>query len=142
MQRRQADDDPPDTRPHAQGPATGPGTPLAYPHAGGLMFVKVFNLKFANITDAKIAAAYISEQMAICIEDYDMHSMTVLMCKDGNVSITAKFDSNNDLQHFIREKCGFINDLRHSLLFKMDHYSAVAVFNFERDDAGRGATRH
>ncbi|MBU9696698.1 hypothetical protein GU927_002450 [Rhodobacteraceae bacterium HSP-20] len=106
------------------------------------MFVKVFNLKFANITDAKIAAAYISEQLAGCIAEYDLHSMTVLMCKDGNVSITAKFDNNADLQHFIREKCDFINDLRHSLLFKMDHYSAVAVFNFERDDQGRAATRH
>lgn len=29
------------------------------------MFVKNFNLKFANITDAKIAAADISEQMVI-----------------------------------------------------------------------------
>lgn len=70
-----------------------------------------------------------------------MHSMTVLMCGGGNVSIPAKFDNNNDLPHLIREKCGFINDLRQSLRFKMVHSSAVAVFNFERDDGGRGATR-
>jgi hypothetical protein len=141
MQRRPAHDDRPDTSPTAEGPAFGPRAQHILVPPRRLMFVKVFNLKFANITDAKIAAAYISEQMAICIEAYDMHSMTVLMCKDGNVSVTAKFDTNTDLQHFIREKCGFIDDLRHSLLFKMDHYSAVAVFNFERDEA-RGGTRH
>lgn len=106
------------------------------------MFVKVFNLKFANLTDAKIAAAYISEQLSACIADYDLHSMTVLMCREGNVSITAKFHSNNDLQSFIRDKCDFIADLRHSLLFKMDHYSAVAVFNFERDEALRSTRQH
>lgn len=106
------------------------------------MFVKVFNLKFANLTDAKIAAAYISEQLSACIAEYDLHSMTVLMCREGNVSITAKFHSNADLQSFIRDKCDFIADLRHSLLFKMDHYSAVAVFNFERDEALRAARHH
>ncbi|OUD09050.1 hypothetical protein BVC71_10070 [Marivivens niveibacter] len=97
------------------------------------MFTKVYNLKFPGIEEAKIAVSFLSEEIGGSIADANISNLSILLDKEGQVSVSVRFDSASEMKKFCAAKGEVFDGLRKSFTLKLQEMSAVAVFNYDRE---------
>ena len=97
------------------------------------MYAKIYNLKFLNPTDAKIASSYFAEQLSKFIRVCNMQSINISLGACGSMSITAKFDSSSDLKSFEKKSKIVFDDINKSFNYKLTNYSGVYIYTYEAE---------
>ena len=92
------------------------------------MYAKVFNLKFVEPTDAKVASSYFAENLAKFIRPCNVQSINISLGRCGSLTITVKFDSGSDLKTF------------ESFNFIQTNYAGVYIFTFEAENSATEIT--
>ena len=64
------------------------------------MYAKVYNLKFAGLSEAKVAATFCSENLGKKIVAFNIRSLNISIGQCGSVSISLKFETGGDLKKF------------------------------------------
>lgn len=96
------------------------------------MYSKLYTLKFGSQINAKIAAAYITEELGGGLADDEIAALEVAVDTEGTVVLNVRFDSPADLKKFVRRRETFIEDLRESFPFKADKFQTVTIFDYKR----------
>ena len=90
------------------------------------MYAKIYNLKFVNPTDAKVASSYFAENLAKFIRPCNMQSINISLGPCGSLSITAKFDSGTGWPSFSEALPGaFKTKIDYSFGIKRVEYHCV-----------------
>jgi|TARA_B110000093_G_C12545938_1_gene235779 hypothetical protein len=106
------------------------------------MYAKVYNLKFLNPTDAKIASSYFAEQLSKFIRICNMQSINVSLGACGSMSITAKFETSSDLKTFESKSKAAFEDISKSFNYKVNNYSGVYVYTYEAESSSTEIALH
>lgn len=101
------------------------------------MFTKVYHLEFDSSAEAKVAVYQIAEEIGGRFDDLDCSNMNINLSQDGAVNITVVFSTRRAMDNFDREERDFIENLKQSFWCRMEEYSAVSLFNMERDTPAR-----
>ena len=64
------------------------------------MFARIFEYKFTNLDQAKIAANHLSMELGDKIEKFNINSFSITIGKCASISIVCKFENNSDMQNF------------------------------------------
>jgi hypothetical protein len=78
------------------------------------MFARIFEYKFNNLEQAKVAANHCSMELGDKIDKFNIQSLSITIGKCASLSIVAKFDNNNDLK-----------SLKNSLLHFFSNYENI-----------------
>ncbi len=97
------------------------------------MYAKVYQYKFPGVSEAKVAASFCSDALGKKIVDFDFHGLTVMIGKDGDLSIIIKFEEIDALKKYESISGTFINDLKKSFVFKENQYAGIYVYNYEKE---------
>ena len=97
------------------------------------MYAKVYQYKFPGVSEAKVAASFCSDALGKKIVDFDFHGLTVMIGKDGDLSIFIKFDTIDRLKKYETESDAFIKELKQTFVFKENQYAGVFVYNYEAE---------
>lgn len=97
------------------------------------MYTKIYHMKFATMAEAKVAVSYLTEEIGGSIAEIDCASLNINLAQDGTVNITTVFDTPKAMKAFDDQNKAFIENLKATFLCRMQDYSAVSVFNFERE---------
>ena len=92
------------------------------------MFARIFEYKFNNLEQAKVAANHCSMELGDKIDKFNIQSLSITIGKCTGLSIVAKFDNNNDLQKFA---IALLQQLRKIFTFKEGGFPGVTIFNYE-----------
>ena len=76
------------------------------------MFARIFEYKFTNLDQAKIAANHCSMELGDKIDKFNIQSLSITIGKCASLSIVAKFENNSDLQQFEKYASNLIDQLR------------------------------
>ena len=104
------------------------------------MYAKVFNLKFVEPTDAKVASSSFAENLAKLIRPCNMQSMNISLGRCGSLTITLKFDSGSDLKTFESRSKAVFDDIRSSFNFIQTNYAGVYIYTFEAENSATEIT--
>ena len=77
------------------------------------MFARIFEYKFTNLDQAKIAANHCSMELGDKIDKFNIQSLNHWYC--ASLSIVAKFENNSDLQQFEKYASNLIDNLERLL---------------------------
>jgi hypothetical protein len=97
------------------------------------MYAKVYNLKFAGLSEAKVAATFCSENLGKKIVSFNIRSLNISIGKCGSLAISLKFESGSDLKKFEEQSCTFFTELRESFVYKESNFSGIFVYNYESE---------
>ncbi|MGI9398158.1 MAG: hypothetical protein ACR2OQ_02495, partial [Paracoccaceae bacterium] len=97
------------------------------------MYSSQLQLKFSNVSEAKIAAQSLCELLKSRISVFDFHGLHVTVGKDGDLSISVRFQDVKAMNAFEQDIPKFIEDIRQAFLFKFTKFTGVCVFSFERE---------
>jgi len=98
------------------------------------MYSKVYTLKFPSLEAAKIGVGHLSQELGGSIADSNIVSLSILLHKDGNVTLLARFETLQDMQEFERFQKTILQTLESVFnLREIVQRSAVAVFVFDRE---------
>ena len=95
------------------------------------MLSKTYHLKFPSLDAAQIAAPFITETMGNAIPECRVSGLTILIGKEGDISVNLFFPSIEDLKTFERKHGGFIDTMKKTFLFRSTGFEGVCIFNFE-----------
>ena len=102
------------------------------------MLSKTYHLKFPDLDSAQIAAPFVTETLGNAIPGSKISGLTVLISKEGDISVNLFFPSIGDLKTFEKEHGGFVDTMKKTFLFKSTGFDGVCIYNFdatEEDDA-------
>lgn len=97
------------------------------------MFTKIYTLKFPSVNEAKIAVSYLSEEIGGSIAECNIASLSILLDKEGTITLMVRFDTMQEMQVFSSRKSKAMNDLKSSFPIRTTESAAVAVFTFDRE---------
>lgn len=100
----------------------------------GSMLSKTYHLKFPNLDAAQIAAPFVVEALGNAITSCPISGLTVLISKEGDISINVFFPTVADLKTFEKNHGGFLDTMKKTFLFKSTGFDGVCIFAFESDD--------
>tara|TARA_B100000886_G_scaffold331171_1_gene282413 strand:+ start:624 stop:944 length:321 start_codon:yes stop_codon:yes gene_type:complete len=95
------------------------------------MFARIFEYKFNNLDQAKVAANHCSMELGDKIDKFNIQSLSITIGKCASLSIVAKFDNNSDLQKFEKFALSLLQQLRKTFTFKEGGFPGVTIFNYE-----------
>lgn len=98
------------------------------------MLSKTYHLKFPSLDAAQIAAPYITETLGNAIPECRLSGMTILIGKEGDISVNLFFPSIADMKGFDKKHGGFIDQMKKTFLFRSTGFEGVCIFNFEGND--------
>lgn len=99
------------------------------------MFARIFEYKFTNLDQAKIAASHCSMELGDKIDKFNIQSLSITIGKCASLSIVAKFENNSDLQQFEKYASNLIDQLRKTFTFREGGFPGVMIFNYEGEAA-------
>lgn len=103
--------------------------------AGDTMLSKTYHLKFPDLDSAQIAAPFVTETLVNAIPECKISGLTVLISKDGDISVNLFFPAVADLKAFEKSHGGFVDTMKKTFLFKSTGFEGVCIFNFDANDA-------
>lgn len=95
------------------------------------MLSRTYHLKFPSLDAAQIAAPFITETLGNAIPECRLSGLTVLIGKEGDISVNLFFPSVADLKSFEKKHGGFIDTMKKTFLFRSTGFDGVCIFNFE-----------
>lgn len=95
------------------------------------MLSKTYHLKFPSLDAAQIAAPFITETLGNAIPECRISGLTVLIGKEGDISVNLFFPTVADLKAFEKKHGGFIDTMKKTFLFRSSGFEGVCIFNFE-----------
>lgn len=95
------------------------------------MLSRTYHLKFPSLDAAQIAAPFITETLGNAIPECRLEGLTVLIGKEGDISVNLFFPTVNDLKAFEKKHGGFIDTMKKTFLFRSTGFDGVCIFNFE-----------
>lgn len=98
------------------------------------MLSKTYHLKFPSLDAAQIAAPFITEILGNAIPECRISGLTVMIGKEGDISVNLFFPQIADLKTFERKHGGFINTMKKTFLFRSVGFDGVCIFNFDAKD--------
>jgi len=99
------------------------------------MLSKTYHLKFPDLDAAQIAAPFVTETLGNAIPSCNMTGLTILIGKEGDISVNVFFASTADLKAFEKDYGGFIETMKKTFLFKSTGFEGVCIFSFDsRED--------
>jgi hypothetical protein len=104
------------------------------------MYAKVYNLKFVNPTDAKIASSFFAENLAKFIRSCNMQSINVSLGPCGSLAISTKFESSMDLKNFEAKSRSVFDDIKKSFNYIQTNFSGVYIYTYEAESASTEIT--
>ncbi|MAY33775.1 MAG: hypothetical protein CMM86_14345 [Rhodovulum sp.] len=101
------------------------------------MLSKTYHLKFPNLDAAQIAAPFVTETLGGAIPECKLSGLTILISKEGDISVNVFFGSMADLKNFEKTHGTFVETMKKTFLFKSTGFDGVCIFNFDasEDDA-------
>ena len=99
------------------------------------MYTKLYTLRFPSLTEAKVAVAFLSEEIGNAIADHDIASANILLEKEGSITVMVRFDTMDEMKSFTRRKSQTLDSLKKSFPLRLTETASVAVFTFEREAA-------
>ena len=64
------------------------------------MYAKIYQYKFANVNEAKVAAAFCSDNLGGKIAEYKFQAINIAIGKGGDLSILIKFENIDKLKKY------------------------------------------
>ena len=95
------------------------------------MLSKTYHLKFPSLDAAQIAAPFITEILGNAIPECHVSGLTVMIGKEGDISVNLFFPSIGDLKTFEKKHGGFIETMKKTFLFRSTGFDGVCIFNFD-----------
>ena len=97
------------------------------------MFSTQLQLKFASVSEAKIAAQSMCELLKGRITIFDFHGLHVTIGKEGELAVNVRFEDVAAMAHFEKELPTLLEDINQAFIFKQSRFSGVCVLAFERE---------
>ena len=97
------------------------------------MFSTQLQLKFASISEAKIAAQSLCELLKGRISIFDFHGLHVTIGKEGELAVNVRFEEVAAMTRFEKELPALLEDIKQAFVFKQNRFSGVCVLSFERE---------
>ena len=97
------------------------------------MFSTQLQLKFASVSEAKIAAQSLSELLKGRISVFDFHGLHVTIGKEGELAVNVRFEEVASMTRFEHELPALLEDITQAFIFKQSRFSGVCVLAFERE---------
>ena len=97
------------------------------------MFSTQLQLKFASISEAKIAAQSLCELLKSRITAFNLQGVQVTVGKSGDLAISVRFDEVESMIKFEDDVPTILEDIRNAFVFKSSRFSGVCVLSFERE---------
>jgi hypothetical protein len=95
------------------------------------MLSKTYHLKFPSLDAAQIAAPFVTESIGNAIPECNMSGLTVLISKEGDISVNVFFPSAAELKNFEKNHGGFVEAMKSTFLFRSTGFDGVCIFNFD-----------
>ena len=99
------------------------------------MFARIFEYKFTNLDQAKIAANHLSMELGDKIEKFNINSLSITIGKCASISIVCKFENNSDMQNFEQFCSTLRKQMEQTFTFKSSGFPGVTIFNYESEAA-------
>lgn len=99
------------------------------------MLSKTYHLKFPSLDAAQIAAPFVTETLGGAIPECRLSGLTVLISKEGDISVNVFFPSVADLKNFEKKHGGFVDTMKKTFLFRSTGFDGVCIFNFDGNPA-------
>ena len=97
------------------------------------MYAKIYNYKFQELSEAKVAATFCSEALGKKIVKFNIRSLNISIGQCGSVAINLKFESSQDLKNFEDNSQDFFSDLKQTFVYKESNFSGVYIYNYESE---------
>ena len=97
------------------------------------MFSTQLQLKFASVSEAKIAAQSLCDLLKGRISVFDFHGLHVTIGKAGELAVNVRFEEVAAMTRFELELPGLLEDINQAFIFKQSRFSGVCVLAFERE---------
>ena len=97
------------------------------------MFARIFEYRFTNLDQAKIAANHCSKEIGDQIDTLNIQSLSITIGKCASLSIVAKFETNQELKSFEAYAKNIILQLRKTFDFKEGGFPGVMIYNYESE---------
>ncbi|KRP16861.1 MAG: hypothetical protein ABR97_11535 [Rhodobacter sp. BACL10 MAG-120419-bin15] len=97
------------------------------------MFARIFEYRFINLDQAKIAANHCSKELGDKINVLNIQSLSITIGKCASLSIIVKFANNQDLKLFEDFANQLVVQLRQSFAFKEGGFPGVMIYNYESE---------
>ena len=97
------------------------------------MYAKVYSLKFAGLSEAKVAATFCSETLGKKIVNFNIRSLNISIGKCGSLSISLKFETSIDLKRFEEHSASFFSELKDTFVYKETNFSGIFVYNYDSE---------
>lgn len=97
------------------------------------MFGKVLNFRFSNLSEAKLAASFCSENFGSKISEYEIIGLNIIISQSGDLNISFKFNNSDSLIKFEEDYISIISDLKQSLTFKENNFVGVCAYTYEKE---------
>jgi hypothetical protein len=97
------------------------------------MLAKIYQLRFADVNQARYAATYISEGTGGLISEFNVCGLTVLLRKEGAVQVIARFDNQVDFLRLQANRPKIMGDIQKRFPCVIEDIAAVTVYSYERE---------
>ena len=91
------------------------------------MFAVVLQYKLPSIAEAKMASANLSEALGGKIATFDIHGLNIMLGKDGEVSVTIRFEEAKMLRKFKDNMDMLLEDIKAAFVFKENKFFGVSI---------------
>lgn len=98
------------------------------------MLSKTYHLKFPTLDAAQIAAPFVTETLGGAIPDCKLSGLTILISKEGDISVNIFFPSMAELKGFEKKHGTFVETMKKTFLFKSTGFDGVCIFNFDASE--------
>jgi hypothetical protein len=99
------------------------------------MFARIFEYKFTNLDQAKIAANHLSMELGDKIEKFNINSLSITIGKCASISIVCKLENNSDMQNFEQFASSLLKQMKQTFTFKSSGFPGLTIFNYESEAA-------
>lgn len=99
------------------------------------MFYRIYAIKLGSQPTTKLAAAFFTEALEKDGDRLPMVSAEILFDAEGSMILQVGCTSLSDMNKFTRYGDALIEQLRHSFTCKVEKYSTISVFKYERQNA-------
>ena len=97
------------------------------------MFARIFEYKFTNLDQAKIAANHLSMELGDKIEKFNINSLSITIGKCASISVVCKFENNSDMQNFEQFASSLLKQMKQTFTFKSSGFPGVTIFNYDSE---------
>ena len=97
------------------------------------MFARIFEYKFTNLDQAKIAANHLSMELGDKIEKFNINSLSITIGKCASISVVCKFENNSDMQNFEQFASSLLRQMKQTFTFKSSGFPGVTIFNYDSE---------